>query len=326
MCFIYGEIVMKVLARLPLALLVLMGTSSAFAETIIDEPNRKAVGHVTWQKHKSVDARALSQRAVPHNEASLFFIREVDNDGIQTSANIAVNDRFQVSLQPGKFSQVNSCAGLNDLSVEITGHKSNDLLYDAQRFDLQPQGTYFFFVKVDEQGKGTIEPLTHDSALQYIEEGELQYQVHQISRVVKDVCAKPIAPLPMTPPPLTPPVEPVAKVPVSIELEVLFDTDKSFVKPHFYNEVARVADFMKQHPQVTAVIEGHTDSRASDEYNIGLSQRRVDAVRTILINEYGVDPRRISSKGYGESRPRATNATPEGRQLNRRVVATFSGL
>lgn len=317
---------MKTPTKLLLATLIMATASQAFAVRIIDEPNRKAVGHVTWKKQATADARALSQEEIPEGESMLFFVREVDNDGLQTSLNIAVNDRFQVSLQPGNFSRVNSCAGLNDLSVEITGHKSNDLLYRAQRYDLQQRGAYFFFVSVDAQGNGSIAPMAHEDALRYIEDNKLQYQVHQISRVVMNTCERPIAPPPIVSIRPEPPVEPVAKIPVSIELEVLFDTDKSFVKPQYRQEVARVANFMNQHPQVTAVIEGHTDSRASDEYNIGLSQRRVNAVMKILVEEFGIDPRRLSATGHGEARPRATNDTAEGRQLNRRVVATFSGL
>ncbi|MFP3398519.1 OmpA family protein, partial [Brevibacterium sp. SIMBA_078] len=63
------------------------------------------------------------------------------------------------------------------------------------------------------------------------------------------------------------------------------------------------------------------DSRASDSYNQALSQRRVDAVKSVLITEFGITPDRLSAVGYGESKPRASNDTVEGRQLNRRVVA-----
>lgn len=80
---------------------------------------------------------------------------------------------------------------------------------------------------------------------------------------------------------------------------------------------------MKTYPQATADIEGHTDSRASHEYNQVLSQRRVNAVRKILIEQYGISPDRLNAVGYGETRPVASNDTAEGRQLNRRVVAVF---
>lgn len=123
------------------------------------------------------------------------------------------------------------------------------------------------------------------------------------------------------PPP--PPVIPEKVEYENIELKVLFDNDKHYVKPYYYSEIERVAQFMQRHPEVTATIEGHTDSNASDMYNVKLSQRRVDAVKKILIETYGVPANRLNSIGYGESRPIATNATAEGRQQNRRVVAVF---
>ncbi|WP_349773448.1 OmpA family protein [Psychrobacter sp. WY6] len=69
------------------------------------------------------------------------------------------------------------------------------------------------------------------------------------------------------------------------------------------------------------MIEGHTDSRASDSYNQALSQRRVNAVKEVLISQFGIGAERLTAIGYGESQPIATNSTTEGRQLNRRVVA-----
>jgi len=72
------------------------------------------------------------------------------------------------------------------------------------------------------------------------------------------------------------------------------------------------------------VIEGHTDSRGSDAYNQPLSERRANAVRDELVNEYDIDASRVSTVGYGESRPVATNDTDEGRAQNRRIEAVLS--
>jgi len=71
-------------------------------------------------------------------------------------------------------------------------------------------------------------------------------------------------------------------------------------------------------------LEGHTDSRGSDAYNIDLSTRRAAAVKQKLAADYGIDAERISSVGYGESRPIASNQTDEGRARNRRVVGEMS--
>lgn len=68
-------------------------------------------------------------------------------------------------------------------------------------------------------------------------------------------------------------------------------------------------------------IGGHTDSIGTDAYNQKLSERRANAVRDVLVNEYGVEGGRVNAVGYGESRPVADNATAEGRAVNRRVEA-----
>ena len=82
-----------------------------------------------------------------------------------------------------------------------------------------------------------------------------------------------------------------------------------------------LADFMKQYPQTSTVVEGHTDSVGTDAYNQGLSERRANAVRDVLVNQYGLSPDRVNAAGYGESRPVADNATADGRAINRRVEA-----
>lgn len=115
---------------------------------------------------------------------------------------------------------------------------------------------------------------------------------------------------------------PAMKENVSIEMKVLFDFDKSDVKPEFSGEVQKVSDFLKQNPAAKATVEGHTDSRGSDEYNQALSERRASAVKDKLV-EQGVDASRVDSVGYGEGRPVSDNATAEGRDQNRRVVSTI---
>lgn len=111
---------------------------------------------------------------------------------------------------------------------------------------------------------------------------------------------------------------------VSIDLEVLFDNNKSDVKAAFIPAIQKVADFMYTYPKSTAVIEGHTDANGEADYNQKLSQRRADAVRDVLVKQMDVDAARVKAKGFGEAQPRANNDTPAGRQQNRRVVAVIS--
>ncbi|MCY1497839.1 Outer membrane porin F [compost metagenome] len=108
---------------------------------------------------------------------------------------------------------------------------------------------------------------------------------------------------------------------VRVELDVKFDFDKSVVKEESYGDIKNLADFMQQYPATTTTVEGHTDSVGTDAYNQKLSERRADAVKDVLVNQYGVGAERVDSVGYGESRPVADNATADGRAVNRRVEA-----
>jgi len=108
-----------------------------------------------------------------------------------------------------------------------------------------------------------------------------------------------------------------------MKLDILFATDKSEVTEAYMGEVERAAKFLKRYGNVNAVIEGHTDSTASDSYNQKLSERRAIAVKDMLVSRFGIAPSRLSAVGYGESRPVASNATKEGKAENRRVVAVM---
>ena len=110
---------------------------------------------------------------------------------------------------------------------------------------------------------------------------------------------------------------------VTINLNVLFDFDKSDVKPKYHDEIKRVADYMNAYPWEKATLEGHTDSKGTDAYNEKLSQRRVEAIKNYLVEKFGISADRLKAVGYGESKPIATNDTDEGRQLNRRVQAVM---
>ncbi|MEN0106106.1 MAG: OmpA family protein [Pseudomonas sp.] len=112
----------------------------------------------------------------------------------------------------------------------------------------------------------------------------------------------------------------VAEV-VRVELDVKFDFDKSKVKEESYGDIKNLADFMKQYPDTSTTVEGHTDSVGTDAYNQKLSERRANAVREVLVNQYGVGGERVNAVGYGESKPVADNATEAGRAVNRRVEA-----
>jgi outer membrane protein OmpA-like peptidoglycan-associated protein len=100
--------------------------------------------------------------------------------------------------------------------------------------------------------------------------------------------------------------------------DVLFAFDKATLSSEAFRNVDKLADFLKKHPNRSVLVEGHTDSVGSDEYNLDLSKKRADAVKNALVAK-GVGEERIATKGYGEKYPVASNNTSDGRQLNRRV-------
>jgi OOP family OmpA-OmpF porin len=113
---------------------------------------------------------------------------------------------------------------------------------------------------------------------------------------------------------------------ITITLNVEFDYKKAVVKEKYNDEIKKVADFLKEFPDKTATIEGHTDNIASDDYNQKLSEERANAIRQYLIEKFGIEESRLTAVGYGETKPIADNDTEEGRQKNRRVEVVLEGI
>jgi outer membrane protein OmpA-like peptidoglycan-associated protein len=105
--------------------------------------------------------------------------------------------------------------------------------------------------------------------------------------------------------------------------DVLFDTGSDRLREPGLIVVSKLAAFLQQYPARTVEVEGFTDSVGSDAYNQQLSQRRAEAIRIALVNA-GIGTERITTHGYGEQYPIASNADPTGRQMNRRVEVVIS--
>ena len=103
---------------------------------------------------------------------------------------------------------------------------------------------------------------------------------------------------------------------------VFFDFDKWDLRPESFLELNRVVKLLEENPNIVIEMSAHTDSYGSDDYNIRLSDNRARSVMEYILSK-GLTPSRISSKGYGETKPVAPNDTPENRQLNRRVEFTI---
>ncbi|HPF57907.1 MAG TPA: OmpA family protein [Candidatus Competibacteraceae bacterium] len=100
--------------------------------------------------------------------------------------------------------------------------------------------------------------------------------------------------------------------------EVMFAYDSASINPGFVPTLREIARFMERRRGIRARIVGHTDNKGSESYNLDLSLRRAESVAMFLSTQ-GVQNRRLTTQGRGEQDPIASNATPEGRQMNRRV-------
>ena len=105
---------------------------------------------------------------------------------------------------------------------------------------------------------------------------------------------------------------------VTLPQDILFAVDSTSLTGALQNDLFSVAASLNRYPDTTVNVIGHTDNTGAASYNQDLSQRRAQAVASVLINA-GVAPQRIRSIGRGEDSPIASNLTPEGRQQNRRV-------
>jgi outer membrane protein OmpA-like peptidoglycan-associated protein len=130
------------------------------------------------------------------------------------------------------------------------------------------------------------------------------------------------------PGPPAPPPEPAPPAPKRVEVtadkivikeKIQFDVDKTTIKPESNSLLDEITQVIKDNPRIKKIsIEGHTDGDGSDKYNLKLSDGRAKSVMEYLTS-HGVEAGRLTAKGFGESKPIASNDTPEGKEQNRRV-------
>ena len=102
--------------------------------------------------------------------------------------------------------------------------------------------------------------------------------------------------------------------------EVQFETGQADIKGKYQDDMKKIAEIMTKDPQATAVIKGYTDNSGQTSVNLKLSKSRAESVKKYLVEALGVDAARLETIGYGPSKPIESNATAEGRQMNRRVA------
>ena len=110
---------------------------------------------------------------------------------------------------------------------------------------------------------------------------------------------------------------------VPADITVLFSYEKNDVKQKYYDELDKIGTFLKSNPNAKVTIEGHTSAMGDKDADLKLSQARADNLKGHLMYKFGIDAGRIAAKGYGLTRPIASNKTTSGRMKNRRIVAVF---
>jgi len=105
---------------------------------------------------------------------------------------------------------------------------------------------------------------------------------------------------------------------------IMFDVDRAVLKDQYKGELSELATILNKYKDTNILLEGHTDSTGTEEYNLELSKKRSQSVANYLATQ-NVNPTRFTIMGYGESQPIASNDTAEGRSQNRRVeVAIYA--
>lgn len=119
--------------------------------------------------------------------------------------------------------------------------------------------------------------------------------------------------------PQTPPAK------TAVALNITFEFNSDTILPKYYPDLDKLGEVLAQYPQEAIEISGHTDNVGPDQYNYMLSQKRAEGIKRYLVQRFPVNAERLQAIGYGESLPRTTNDTPEGRSINRRVEVMRNG-
>ena len=117
------------------------------------------------------------------------------------------------------------------------------------------------------------------------------------------------------------------RTPRSIDIPILFDTDADRIRARAWPQIEQIAEALRMPvlQKMRILIEGHTDSTGGEAYNQHLSERRAASVKRALTERFGIQPQRLQTMGFGESRPVASNESESGRFRNRRVTFVNQG-
>jgi len=158
-------------------------------------------------------------------------------------------------------------------------------------------------------------PLTAQERERFTDFRDQVYTVEDLERALFPEAAPQKRMRGLEPQPLRQP----AAAKVAVALNVFFEFNSDRILPRHYTDLDKLGNVLALHMEEPFSIEGHTDNIGADAYNQTLSEKRAESVKRYLVQSFAIPPGRISIKGYGESQPRTTNDTDQGRRINRRV-------
>lgn len=256
--------------------------------------------------NKDTDGDSLSD----YDEVSVYktnpLVTDTDGDGLNDGDEV-----MKYKTDPLKADSDND--GLND-NEEVMKYKTNPLKADTDGDGLKDG---------DEVMKYKTDPLNVDTDGDGLSDGDevLKYKTNALNKDTDGGSVEDGVEVKRGTDPLNA-EDDVVKVGVPIILEgITFDVNKSNIKPESEETLMKALKTLQTYPEIEVEIGGHTDSDGSAKSNLKLSQARADAVKAWLV-EKGIDPKRITTKGYGEDKPVADNKTKEGKAKNRRIEFT----
>lgn len=256
------------------------------------------VNNISWQASESVPLSKFDLPA-PKNSSHLIFIR-ADNDKQDEHTKIRIDRKFLTSLSSNNYITEVVCPGIHSITLSSAKDdvSKNSLLLIAKNNTNN-------FILVNNKDL-TIQEITPQYAKQIFKDNNLRLQTHQISRV-RNQCK-----------------EGSMEIKAPKNLYFLFPSAKAEISSADNGQLRAIGSFMQINKQVKVLLIGHTDSVDTEKYNLALSKKRANTVKTHLVHDYQIDPKRIKTTGFGEIKPIDTNTTEDGRQKNRRVELQFS--
>lgn len=281
---------------------ILLSTSLVGCQSIIKSNSTDVATEkkMRWNKDGQV-FQEPNDTLLGKNESRVVFFRDPDvaRKDVPVYIGIGSEKMFQTSLKEGHYSSVVVCSGPQQINSANIQNSSENVISYSKNYNLTPQKTTYIKVNLSSNNQLSAQQVNVEEAIPQLE--NIMRQSYQISRVSTTCDTK---------------YE-------KIEYMVNFDFDTNVINTR-YSKFEDLVSFINLYPDNNIILEGHTDSKGSPEYNLQLSKSRADKVKNILVNNYGIDAYKLRTVGYGETRPIDTNETDLGRLNNRRVVAVIS--